>query len=425
LEQAALAFAAAAAQDEANAQTLLGILNAARAQWQGEAAIQHESQLMPLIEWFQSLAVNGTATQAQIQAAAASITAAIAGAPHPGVVTENRVTWGVLNATNFFGVNTPAINVEDTQYLEMWFQAAFARATSDVETATATSSLAPWLPPTVPVNPGMIGAPTANAMSASMRVPLAGLDKLVTLANEASLDGLAVEGAGGDAVWAGGNSRPNSAVIASAADRHDGQAQEQAKSNNPLDKASDLGGQQASQLGSQMSGMLSSAGQLPAQMAQQVTQPMQQVMSAPMQMSSQFGSMLQPLMSSPSNFAAPGLTGAETSSIPAGFATGSGGGLAAALTRPASLGVGGSGLLGSGGSGVSGLRLPGSSLSATGPSGAGGPQTNPAGATPGGTGMYGAPLHGQDRNGSGSGTANKYASSTRLGPQEVGDEMAS
>lgn len=421
LEQAALAFAAAAVQDEANAQQLTAILNAVRATWEGQAAEQAAGQLMPLIEWFQSLVVNGTATQMQIEAAAASISAAIAGAPFPPEVTENRTTWGVLNATNFFGVNTPAINVEDARYLEMWFRAGFARATSDIETATATASLVPWQPPTIPVNPGMMGAPTAHAMTASFRLPQAGLDNLVKLANEASLDGLAVEGAAGDIAHAAASSRPNSALVASAADQRDGQFKEAAQQNNPMEKATELGGQQAGQFGSQVSGMLSSVGQLP-QAVQGAAQPLQQMASAPMQMGGQFGSVLQPLLSS-SNFSSPALTGAETAMGSGMIATG-GGPLSAALTRPASLaGGGGAGLLSSGSG--SGLRLPASSLgpglNAPSTSGAGPTGT---GATPAGSGMYGAPMHGHGRN-SESGSGNKYAAATRLGPQEEGDEMAS
>lgn len=422
---AAMAFAAAAVQNEANAQQILAILNAVRSQWEGQAAEQHAAQLMPLIEWYQSLAANATASQEQIALAAQAISAAILEAPFPAVVTENRTTWGVLNATNFFGVNTPAINVQDAHYLEMWFQAAFARATSDVEHTMASGSLVPQPPPTVPVNPGMVGAPTAHAMTSSLRVPLAGMDGVINAANEASLDGLAVEGAAGDVAYTVQQGRPNSALVASAADNRGDEAQQQA--NNPLGQ---LGGEQASQLGGQTTGMLSSAGQLPAQMAQQVTQPLQQVAQVPAQASSQFSSMLSPLMQS-SNFATPTLSGAENSLMPASFATGSGGGLAAALTRPASVaGGGGGGILSSSGSnGVGGLRLPASSLTTgAAPSAAagGGPGGTGTGATPAGTGMYGAPMHGgQDRSGSG-GSENQYAATTRLGPQdEVGDDIAS
>ena len=424
LEQAAMAFAAAAVQDEASAQQLTARLNAVRATWEGQAAEQAASQLTPLIEWFQSLVVNGSATQLQIQSAAASIASAIAGAPFPPEVTENRTTWGVLNATNFFGVNTPAINVRDTQYLEMWFRAGFARATSDVETAAATGALVPWQPPTIPVNPGMVGAPTTHAMTASFRLPQAGLDNLVKLANEGSLDGLAAEGAAGDVAHTAASSRPNSALVASAADQRDGQFKEAAQQNNPMEKASELGGQQAGQLGSQMSGIMGSVGQLP-QAVQGAAQPLQQVASAPMQMGGQFGSVLQPLLSS-SNFSSPALTGAESSMSSGMFATG-GGPLAAAMTRPASLsGGGGAGLLSGSGSSGSGLRLPASSMgSGLNPVSTSGPGATGTGATPAGSGMYGAPMHGHGRNSESGGGGNKYAAATRLGPQEEGDEMAS
>lgn len=380
LEQAAVAFAEAAATDTANAETLLGIIEAVRSQWDGDTADQYAAALQPLVVWFQSLAANGAASAEQVQAAAASITEAIATSPHPVQVTTNRTTWGALAATNFFGVNSPAMGVLDGHYLEMWFQAAFARGSSDIETEVATTSLVPFEPPPVPVNVGAMGAPVAGAVSmASFFAPLGAGQSADLGVSEVGWDSTLAAGAGGDGVGIAGN-RPNSSWAGNANQSADQQ-------QNKLQDASQQGTQDMTQFASQAGSMAGQAGQLPAQAVQMVTQPAQQVGQLPQQ----FSSILQPLMSSANMGHGLG-DGAGAPIMPMNFASGTGS-LSAAITRPASFGSG----LGAGGSG---LRLPSSSLasaaepelSATNAAKLTAAQTGAA--SPGGTGFMGTPRSG-------------------------------
>lgn len=382
LEQAALAFAEAAADDAANAQTLMGIVAAVSAQWEGTAATQYSAALQPLIAWFEALAVNGAASAEQIQLAAASITEAIATAPHPTLVVENRTTWGVLASTNFFGVNTPAMEVQDTHYLEMWFQAAFARGTSDIETEVATTSLMPFQPPPIPVNLGAMGAPVSAAVSmASFTVPQGVANAADLGVSDVGWDTTLTSGAAGDGAGMAG-SRPNSSWASEA--NETGNDQE-----NQLQDASRQGSQDMSQFASQAGSMASQAASMPTQLLQSFQQQATQVPQ-------QFSSILQPLMSSANlNNGLGGLgSGAGVPALPVNFASGTGN-LSAALTRPASL------FGGSGGSGGSGLRLPGSSLGAASApelsaASAAGRAASGAGAAagPGGTGFLGSPRPG-------------------------------
>ncbi|ETZ55331.1 PPE family protein [Mycobacterium avium subsp. hominissuis] len=400
LEQAALAFASAAVQDEANAQLLAALMAAVRDQWDGVAADQYAAQLQPLIAWFEALAVNGHASAAQIQSAATSIADAIALSPHPTEVTTNRLTWGTLVATNFFGVNTPAINVADAQYLEFWFRAAFARASSDIETEVATTTLVPWEPPPTPVNFTMVGAPTVTAVrNAGFSVPLGPANAGNFVAVDAGFDTDLTSGVAGDGVGVGAGSRPNSSWV-TAATNHTNTTQGQ---NNPLqqDTTTQAGTDQFSQMASQFASMGGQAGQLPAQLGQMLTQPLQQGLQAP----SQFSSLLQPLMNSASlNHTA----AAAGPLMPVNFASGTGN-LAAAMTRPAS---------GVGRLSASGLRLPASSLGTAAESSLGEASATriatAAGASaasgPGATGFMGAPhaANQQRRNNPG----NKYETHT-------------
>jgi len=380
LEAAALAFAQAAATDSANAQTLRGIIASVRATWDGDTADRYAGALQPLVEWFDALAVNGAASAEQIQAAATAITEAILIAPHPVEVTTNRTTYGALAATNFFGVHLPPMGVLDENYMQMYFQAAFARGSSDIETEIATGTLVPFEPPPIPVNlAGMGTAMTEASALAALVAPLGAAQAADLAASQAGWSASLASAAAGDGVGVAGN-RPNSSWAA--------RARESADHTDGLDDLADPPPPDTmTQLASQAGGMLGQLGSMPAQMGQTLGAPLQQ-----------FSSLLQPLMASANANSgglgavggAGGLTGAGGAPImpaPMGLAGGSGA-LSAALTRPASLGAG----LGRTG----GLRLPsGAGVLAPESAGAGGRSaaTGAAGAAagPGGTGFLPPP----------------------------------
>ena len=413
MAQAASGFATGAAQDQASAHAIRTILSGVQSQWGGQTAQQAEAQLQPLIAWFMESSANGTQTATQLLAASAAVAQAISTTPHPVLVGQNRVTWGTLNATNFMGVNTPAINEKDAEYGAFWLAAAQGRGTSDMETEVATGSLAPWQPPPLTVNTAMMGAPVAQASGvAATAAAQAGFSAAQSGADEAAMSGLLAQGAAGDVAGAAGDGRPSSALLASAAQQGD-QSKQADHTQQGADKGLGQltgGAQQAGSLGSELPQLLSSVGQLPTQGIQEATQPLSQLTQLP----TQFASMLQPLLNS--SAMGKGLGGAQSAADAAGrFATGSGA-LSAAITRPASLG----------GVGGGGLRLPGSAslgepnAAATEPaeaaaeSAASGARTAGSGAAAGGPGMYGAPMQQNKRDQRSEG--NKYDTGNTLGP---------
>lgn len=408
-EEAALAYAAAAIQDEANAATLTHILAQVQTGWEGAAAEAATAQLEPLIAWFHELAVNGTATQAQITAAATAIAGAIELCPEPVTVQTNRDIWVALASTNFFGQNSPPMGVQDAEYIVFWLDAAFQRATSDVEAEMAAGALQPWEPPPVPVNIGALGSSTMNAMASAASAPAMAMDVVWRRGNDAAWDMILGAGAAGDAAQMAGDSRPRTSAMANAV-----QQKSHADTNsNPFSQADQLGNgaQQAGSM-SQMSGMFSSMASAGPQAAQGVMSPATQVVQGPMQ---GFSSVLSPLMNSASSGAGGAGMGSNLPMVPMNFATGTGN-LAAGITRPAGIGGGGFG------GGAGGLRLPGSSLSSgaagaaeavkpLGGSAAGGAAGAAASSGPG---YFGAPPHG-GRERSGADSANKYADVHQLG----------
>ena len=403
------AYTAAAAQDEANAAQLTALLAALRAQWQGAAAERASTALTPLITWFHTNAASAAASAAQIQSVASAVTAAIAETPHPSLVTENRTTWGVLNATNFFGMNTPAINVKDAHYLDMWVRSAFGRGSSDVESTIATGALKPWEPPPMPVSMAGFGSSAASNVAAMSGVPEAAGMSMLRRANDMVLNGLLVEGAAGTAFGVGSQGHRGTALAAAAS----GQGSDApGESEQAAQQAGEMGTNPLSSMAGQAGGMLSSVGSLPASLAQSVGAPVQGLTQMPMQA----GSALQPLMSmfSGAGSGASNPAGLAAMAAPLGGGMAGGGSpAAAALTRP------------SGGVGGAGLRLPGSSLLST-----GAPATGPAtgsstgsSSRPGslasatGPGMFGAPLmHGAQGGARNGGEADKYETHTLGAP---------
>src|ERR1700761_5305989 len=111
--------------------------------WVGPASQSMTAAVTPYMSWLSS-----TATQAQIaadkaRAAAAEFETAFAATVPPPVIAANRVLLATLVATNFLGINTPAIMATEAQYVEMWAQDA---ATMYTYAGAALANLAAWDP---------------------------------------------------------------------------------------------------------------------------------------------------------------------------------------------------------------------------------------------------------------------------------------
>ncbi len=90
--------------------------------WLGPTSARMASATAPYIAWLQGSSIQAAQTSAQARLAAAAYEGAFAATVAPSVIAANRALLAALIATNFLGINTPAIAATEAHYMEMWFQ---------------------------------------------------------------------------------------------------------------------------------------------------------------------------------------------------------------------------------------------------------------------------------------------------------------
>jgi PPE-repeat protein len=147
--------------------------------WSGPASLSMAAAAAPYVDWLTAAARQAEAAAGQARAAATAFETAQAATVLPAAVTANRVSLASLIATNFLGQNTPAIAMNELEYLEMWAQDVGAMLGYHAGATSVASLLPSFSVPPVSLA-GLEGLVTSAMSSVSGLLPVGGFAGLAT-----------------------------------------------------------------------------------------------------------------------------------------------------------------------------------------------------------------------------------------------------
>jgi PPE-repeat protein len=141
-------------------------------QWTGAGSAAAAAAAQPYVSWLTQTSAAAEQAAAQAQASAAAYEAAFAGVVPPPLIAANRSLLATLVATNFLGINTPAIAATEAQYAEMWVQDAVTLTTYEAA-STAAAVLQPLTPAAPTTSPAAAATQSLAVTKAATATPAA------------------------------------------------------------------------------------------------------------------------------------------------------------------------------------------------------------------------------------------------------------
>ena len=137
--------------------------------WAGVGSAAAAASAQPIVSWLTTSAAAAEQAGTQATSSAAAYEAAFTGTVPPPAIAANRAQLAALVATNFLGINTPAIMATEAEYAEFWVQDAVTMYVYQAAStaAAALQPIAPASPSTNPAAPGVQAAATAQAATSS------------------------------------------------------------------------------------------------------------------------------------------------------------------------------------------------------------------------------------------------------------------
>ncbi|BBZ73792.1 PPE family protein PPE26 [Mycobacterium paraseoulense] len=168
---AAGAWQELSAELEGAASSYASELAALMATWRGPSALAMAQAFEPYLAWLRTTAAQCQEIAASVETVTASFELTHWTVVHPAVVAANRARLAVLLATNFFGINAPAIAETEAEYNAMWVNNSTAMYRYGATSLNAVR-LSQFSPPPQVANPTAVSTqativPSANALTSS------------------------------------------------------------------------------------------------------------------------------------------------------------------------------------------------------------------------------------------------------------------
>jgi PPE-repeat protein len=151
---------------EDTAQIYSSVLSSLTEGWHGASASAMTQAAAPYVAWLTVTAQQSQQTAVAAEAAVAAFTSTLVSMVHPSVVAANRTRLMQLLATNWFGINLPAIAETEQEYQMMWANNSAAMSRYQATSQQATSQMSQFSSPSATTNSTGLAAQNAAVSSA-------------------------------------------------------------------------------------------------------------------------------------------------------------------------------------------------------------------------------------------------------------------